>query len=158
MLFKILSMDHIDDWTRTVYLSVGLSLLLFLLMYWLAYQKALAGIFLQVIIFLVISFSLGFGTIFQCNCSLDSSQPQTFKAKVLKMDANNSGKGSSYFLTLSPWGAKTQANRVDVNLNLYHQLNVGDSVQIHYWPGLLHIPWYSVSPIALTATPQPEAQ
>jgi hypothetical protein len=144
MMVKSLFIYHIDDWARTAYLSLGIASLICLLLYWLAYQKKLASVFFQLTIFLLISLPLGLGTILQCNCSLDNSQPGIYHAKVLKMTADHTGKGSSYFLTLTPWGAKTQATKVDVNIDLYHQLNIGDSVEIHYWPGLLDIPWFRI--------------
>jgi hypothetical protein len=86
-----------------------------------------------------------FGLIAQANSLLDYSSPQTFQVAVVGKHIS-SGKNTSYYLHLDPWGPQTSATQVTVPASIYSSSATGQQVCVSLHPGALRIPWYAVAP------------
>jgi hypothetical protein len=72
---------------------------------------------------------------------LDASAPQTVRATI-ESTFVSSGRATSYYLRLPPWGPRLKPNSIEVSETLYNKLDAGDSVCIDLRRGALSIPWF----------------
>lgn len=79
------------------------------------------------------------------NCEYDRSVAHVWPTRVTNK-RSTSGKTTSYYLELTPWGKYTANNEVSVDRALYRSVNIQDSVNVYLLKGTLGIPWYIVSP------------
>jgi hypothetical protein len=86
-----------------------------------------------------------FGTYVISNCLFDKTEPEIFKSEVTDKEIS-SGKSTSYYLTLKPWGPRTETERVSVAKDDYEATDKGDTVDIYLRQGLLKTPWFYVVP------------
>jgi hypothetical protein len=84
-----------------------------------------------------------FGTYVVSNCLFDNTEPEIFKSEVSDKEIS-SGKSTTYYLKLKPWGPRTEAERVSVTKVEYEATDKGDTVDIHLRQGLLGTPWFYV--------------
>jgi hypothetical protein len=84
-----------------------------------------------------------FGAYVISNCLLDKSEAEIFKSEVTDKEIS-SGKSTSYYLTLKPWGPRTETERVSVTKDEYEATVKGDTVDIYLRRGLLKTPWFYV--------------
>jgi hypothetical protein len=94
--------------------------------------------------FLLFGASYGYGLTAQADTLLDNSTPQTFQVPVVGKHIS-SGKNTSYYLHLDPWGPQTSATEVTVPASIYSSTVTGQQVCVHLHPGALRIPWYAVA-------------
>ena len=133
--YSILSFEHV--WPNALLISLALTGLLFL-------KKnkrkkeyyALAGL-------AFVMFGYGFGTTIHINCFYDASKAEVYSTKVLDKHISN-GKTTIYYLNLGPWGPQKEAEEVSVDEALYHRTELGETVNVYLFEGLLDIPWYAV--------------
>lgn len=92
---------------------------------------------------IIISAIYGFGSVMSVNCTFDKSAPAIYKAEVLNHRIE-SGKHTSYLLTLTEWGPMHEQKEEDVGRYLYNKVSIGDTVKIYFRPGLLKAPWYDI--------------
>lgn len=78
------------------------------------------------------------------NCYYDNTIHVSYKSKVLSKRIS-SGKSTSYYVELTAWGKQTENNEIDVGKERYYSINIGDSVSIDMYNGLLSVPWYDVT-------------
>ena len=91
-------------------------------------------------IFLFATF-YAFGVAAQADELLDRSTPQVFRVAVLSKRVS-SGKSTTYYLRVEPWGPKQDANDVSVPGRLYGVVLPKQTVCINLLQGALKIPWY----------------
>lgn len=118
--------------------------IIFAAVYFTGLNRSITGVTTQVIAMVVLSAIYAFGGIISINCTFDKSTPVIYKAKVLDHRIE-SGKHTSYLLTLSEWGPMHQQKEEDVGRNLYNNISVGDTIKIYFRSGLLKGPWYYVT-------------
>lgn len=97
--------------------------------------------------FLVVAsilFAYSYGSIITLNCMYDNSEPSIFNAEVLGKRIS-SGKSTTYYLELTPWGQRKEVEEVPVSQGLYEQLENNDMVNIYFMRGYLNIPWFIVT-------------
>jgi len=87
----------------------------------------------------------GFASTLQINCALDIFPGQIYKVAVLDERIISSGRRNSYYLKLSAWGPTETGKEVEVRRRVYDRVDVGDSVNVVFKQGLLHIPWFIVT-------------
>ncbi|RZL04578.1 MAG: hypothetical protein EOO62_20945 [Hymenobacter sp.] len=85
----------------------------------------------------------GYGATLTSNVAFDASKLTTYQAQVLAKH-KTTGKTTSYYLRLSPWGPRKASEDVAVNVSYYGIPVVGDTVPIATRPGWLGIPWFQV--------------
>lgn len=94
-------------------------------------------------IFLFIA-AYSYGTVVSLNCTFDTSEPEIFNAKIVNKRMN-SGKTKTYYLELTPWGSRKEAEEVTVSKQLYDSLYTNDPVSIYFMKGKLDIPWFEIT-------------
>jgi len=65
---------------------------------------------------------------------------QRYKIKALI----SSGKSTTYYLELTPWGQQKDIEEVSVSKALYNKLEQNDKVNIYYMKGQFDIPWFEL--------------
>lgn len=96
---------------------------------------------LSIAIFL---FAHSYGLIVCLNCEYDHSRPQVYVSRILDKHMS-SGKSTSYYLKLSPWGPQKETDEIDVTKRFYDKNEINQTVNIHFKKGRLNIPWYIVT-------------
>jgi hypothetical protein len=102
-------------------------------------SRPTASIFL-----LLLMFAYGYGVVVEANGLLDHGKPQVAAVLIDAMHID-SGKSTSYRLTLDPWGPYPATNTVDVSRSLYNSVRPGDVVCANLFPGALGMRWYVVT-------------
>lgn len=100
--------------------------------------------YLTIIGFSIFMFGYGYGAVVTLNCMYDKSEPKTFNATILDKRIS-SGKSTTYYLELTPWGQQKEIDEVSVSKDLYNNLNKNDKVNIYYMQGKFDIPWFEVT-------------
>ncbi len=100
--------------------------------------------YFSVLVIASILFAYSYGSIITVNCINDNSEPVVFNAKVLSKRIS-SGKSTTYYLELTPWGVQKDIEEVSVSKELYEQLESDDLVNIYFMKGYLYIPWFVVA-------------
>jgi hypothetical protein len=83
----------------------------------------------------------GFGITIEANALLDHSPGVTYSV-VVEGQHINSGKTTSYYLDLAPWGPKSGANELQVSKRTYQAIQRGDIANVELRQGALGVNWY----------------
>jgi len=92
----------------------------------------------------LLAFGYSYGSVVILNCYYDSSVPEMYSAKILSKRMS-SGKTTSYYFKLTPWGPQKEIDEVSVSKDLYGELNEGNDVTVYLNQGRFGVPWYSVT-------------
>ena len=84
----------------------------------------------------------GYGSVVAVNCVFDEGQPVRHRVKVLGKHYS-SGKTTTYYLHVSPWSPRTEAEDITVSEKYYDQVQPGTTISIYLLPGQLGIPWFT---------------
>lgn len=103
-----------------------------------------AKYFVTILSFLMFAFAYGYGAVVTSNCAFDTSSPQMFSTTIINKKKTESRKFDSYDLYISPWGIKTEIQKVSINKDLYNQLQEGDEAAVYVFKGKFDIPWIVV--------------
>jgi hypothetical protein len=98
----------------------------------------------QCVFILIFACAYSFGAIVVTNCYYDRSVPQEFRVEV-KDKSISSGRATTYYLRLDPWGRFTEEEDVSVSKRLYKKTQTGDQVHVYLQKGKWNIPWYWVT-------------
>jgi len=85
----------------------------------------------------------GYGATVNLNGVLDTSPHTTLHADVLNKHTVH-GKGTSYYLTLSAWGARTASQDVSVSARVYNGHSIGSQATIDMRKGFFGMPYFFV--------------
>ncbi|TXK47539.1 hypothetical protein FVR03_09090 [Pontibacter qinzhouensis] len=96
-----------------------------------------AGIFMTIAAY-------GYGAVVTVNCVFDTSAPEFYEAEVTGKRIST-GKTTTYYLELTPWGPQTEADDVSVSKELYELVDSGDEVSVYFMKGYLGVPWFMVT-------------
>jgi hypothetical protein len=86
----------------------------------------------------------GFSATAAYNCTFDEARPAVYQTKVLGKHYS-SGKTTTYYLKVAPWGPRTEAEDVTVTEEYYDRIQPGVTTQIYLMPGKLQVPWFTVA-------------
>jgi len=75
------------------------------------------------------------------NCYYDKSSPTIFHVAVTSKRVS-SGRSTSYYVSLSPWGQYADGNEVSVSQSFYKYVSEQDSLSVYLKYGKWGIPWY----------------
>jgi hypothetical protein len=123
--------------------ALGVSALLFVVFYIRGISRPMGTVWLQLVFMGVMALLYGFGAVREVNCGFDASRAQVFSARVMDHRVQG-GRGKSYYLTLGRWGPVTEENDVEVQREVYHAIQIDDTVRVELRGGLLGIPWVVV--------------
>lgn len=94
-----------------------------------------------IISFLIFFIPAAFGSIVYLNTFFDQSAPQFFKTTVSDKRIS-SGKSTSYYLVVSPWGPEKSRRSISVGKRKYDVAAITDTVRMELHQGALGLPWY----------------
>jgi len=83
----------------------------------------------------------GYGTTVSLNGINDKSTSINYSAVIIYKHIST-GKHTSYYLKLSPWGPRTTEKDVSVSKDLYNSVEIKDSIKVYEKKGALDIPWF----------------
>jgi len=87
----------------------------------------------------------GYGVIIAANCMLDNSIPSHYETTVCDKRMST-GKLTTYYLDLNPWGTLAEAQEVKITRDEYESIQKGDSIVVTQHAGYLTIPWIEITP------------
>ena len=134
--------DYSNVWPTTVVITLAFLFVLLIKQQEITFNKKVH--YLTVSCLALFLFAFSFGTVIHINCYYDNSEAKYFTAKVLDKRIS-SGKSTSYYLQLSPWGHQKEADEVSISKGLYNRFEVGEEVDIYFRDGKLEIPWFIVT-------------
>ncbi|MCC5932067.1 MAG: hypothetical protein JJU28_22670 [Cyclobacteriaceae bacterium] len=134
--------DYSNAWLTSTIIALALLFLLLIKQKEITFKKKLD--YLTVSSLALFLFAYSFGTVIHTNCYYDNSEPEYFTAKVLNKRVS-SGKSTSYYFELSPWGQLSEIDEVSVGKGLFNRIEIGDEVNIYFRTGKLDIPWFTVT-------------
>ncbi|HWN74879.1 MAG TPA: hypothetical protein VNO13_03995 [Candidatus Udaeobacter sp.] len=85
---------------------------------------------------------------------LDHSAPQILQAEVIHKRIS-SGRSTTWYLRLTPWGPPDHPAEVSVHSSLYNSVQPGQTVCVYLYPGALKIPWFEVAHCSNELSPHP---
>jgi hypothetical protein len=100
--------------------------------------------YFTILVFSIFMFGYGYGAVITLNCMFDKSEPETFNATILSKRIS-SGKHTTYYIELTPWGLQNEIDEVSVSKDLYNKLDQNDKVNIYFMNGQFGIPWFQVT-------------
>lgn len=83
-----------------------------------------------------------YGLIVAADTLPDRSPASTFTTNVIGKHIS-SGRSTSYYLHLAPWGPVEHTNSISVSSKIYHNTEIGDEICLALHRGTLHQPWYT---------------
>jgi hypothetical protein len=93
---------------------------------------------------LFVSLPYSFGLAVVVNSMADRSKPDTYEVPVTGKHTE-SGKSTTYYLELSPWGPLNEPNNLSVSSAMYTDTAAGDAVCLALHSGRLHAQWYQLT-------------
>lgn len=92
---------------------------------------------------LVLAYS--FGAVVTANCTWDNSTTSVYHAQVTGKHIS-SGKTTTYYVSLTPWGPQKEVDDVSVSKAMYNRLHAKDDVSVYFRQGWFGIPWFFITP------------
>ena len=93
------------------------------------------------IVMVMLSGSYGYGLVTSGDTLPDHAKPERYSVSIVGKHTT-SGRSTSYYLDLAPWGPIQDENRLGVSKRLYDAAGVGDLTCLELHQGYLHAPWY----------------
>ena len=86
----------------------------------------------------------GYGLAVAADTVTDKSTASTYVVPVTGKHIS-SGRSTTYYLELAPWGPIENSNRISVPHSFYNDTQPGDQVCLALHDGRLHAPWYQLA-------------
>jgi len=86
----------------------------------------------------------GYGLIVVADTLADTSKSDTYSVPVIGKHTT-SGRSTSYYLDLEPWGPIEGKNEISVSSTIYDQVSRGDQICLGLHQGRLRAPWYQLT-------------
>jgi hypothetical protein len=87
----------------------------------------------------------GFGLVAICDTLFDHAQPSPYQVQIVNKHTV-SGRSTSYYLDLAPWGPLHEVNKLSVTHDIYDAADPGDVICLEEHPGALRAAWYEMVP------------
>nr|WP_295867948.1 hypothetical protein [uncultured Chitinophaga sp.] len=94
-----------------------------------------------IISFLIFFIPASFGSIVYLNAFFDRSTPQFFETTVSGKRIST-GKSTSYYLVVLPWGPEKSGRSISVGKSKYDAAAINDTIRMELHRGALGLPWY----------------
>jgi uncharacterized membrane protein len=134
-------LEYKNLWINVCIISLTLTGLLVLWTKEIKFKKVIDYITILSLAGMILCYS--FGTFVLSNCLFDKSKPEIFKSEVTDKEIS-SGKSTTYYLTLKPWGPRTETEKVSVTKDEYEATAKGAIVSIYLRHGLFNTPWFYI--------------
>jgi hypothetical protein len=141
LVIRALFDTHIFAWQDMLLATIAATAVCMLIM-WLAVGELRASAATTgVIALLMVPYAYGAVTL--GNMELDYGVPVPYEAKVMGSHIS-SGKTTSYYLKLGPWGPRSEADDVDVGREYYKRGSHRETVCVYLYRGAFGIRWFQV--------------
>ena len=100
--------------------------------------------FAQSLVFLLFIAAYSYGLVAEVNSLEDKGPSKVFTATVTGKH-ESSGKTTTYYLSLSPWGPRKKEDDVNVARSFYERSQVGETVHVYLKNGALGGQWFFVT-------------
>jgi hypothetical protein len=140
-LFDFEILDHGNLWIEAGTVSIAVMTVAVLTSKQFSF-KTLTSAF-TIVFFVAFFYAYAISSMIIINCRFDSSDYQAFEARVLDKETSG-GKTTTYYLDLTPWGPRTEHEKVSVGRHGYERANVGDTVEVYLYKGRLKAPWFEL--------------
>jgi hypothetical protein len=130
--------SQVLDWETLLMTIVAVAAACTLVMVWLV--RELRG---SVLIFGAFMLAYAYGVVAVANVRFDRGEPQVFVAQVLGAH-ESSGKTTTYYLDLGPWGPRKSAEEVEVGSAFYASGSRRETVCVYLYRGALKARWFEV--------------
>jgi hypothetical protein len=107
-----------------------------------------------IIALLVVAASYSFGLAIVADTLLDKATASTYIVPVTGKHLT-SGKSTTYYLDLAPWGPLQEPNKISVSSSFYSDISAGDEICLALHPGRLHAAWYHLAACPAEPAQQP---
>jgi hypothetical protein len=134
--------DYSKVWLPTAMITAAFLFVLMIGNKEFSYKKAKD--YLSLVGAVIILAFYSYGVLISLNCVFDSSKPEIFTASVLSKRVS-SGKTTTYYLELAPWGPQEKVEEISVDEVVYDRVDEGENVNVYFKKGTLDIPWVVVS-------------
>jgi hypothetical protein len=141
LLIRAMFDTQIFDWQDMLLATIAATAVIMLVMWWAMGELRASASSTAVIALLMVPYA--YGALALANRELDASQPAPYVAKVLGSHIS-SGKTTSYYLKLGPWGPRNEAEDVDVGREYYGRGSRQETVCVYLFRGALGIRWFEV--------------
>jgi hypothetical protein len=141
MLFDFEVLDYGNLWSMAAAIAVGLVVTAMWTSNEFSVRSWVSGF--TVSFYTIAFYGYAIGSLVIINCYFDASAYETYAAEILGKEVS-SGKSTTYYLDLSPWGPRTVHERVSVGHNAFDRANVGDTVEVHVFEGRLKAKWFEI--------------
>jgi len=98
----------------------------------------------SLLVLVVTAAAYGYGAGMQIDAQLDSSPPTTYAVRVLDKHVS-AGRQAFRYITIEPWGSRTENSKERVSARLYDQTEIGGMSCVRLHRGAVRIPWYQLS-------------
>lgn len=134
--------DNTHAWLPSIIITVALTALLIIS----SRQENMKQrkTFIAALAMSIFLLAYSYGTVITLNAVYDLSPAQVYKAAVIKKRIS-SGKSTTYYLAVTPWGPEVAGDEVTVSKELYNTTSINDSVNIYFKKGRFSIPWFEVA-------------
>jgi hypothetical protein len=99
---------------------------------------------LYLLVALIFGLMYAYGVVIEVNCLKDRSQPKTCTARVLDKCISSSSRSHTYYIKVTPWGARAAAEEISIAKSLFDRISVKDEIAIRLKEGYLGIPWFTL--------------
>jgi hypothetical protein len=140
-MIRALFDTHIFAWQDMLLATIAATAVCMLIMWWAVDELRASAATTGVIALLMVPYAYGAVTL--GNRELDASEPVAHAAKVLGSHVS-SGKTTSYYLVLGPWGPRKEAEDVDVGREYYERGSHRETVCVYLFRGAFGIRWFEV--------------
>jgi FtsH-binding integral membrane protein len=106
---------------------------------------------LAVLLFYAASYSFGLATV--ADTVADRTRASIYFVPVTGKHVS-SGKSTTYYLRLAPWGPLDKPNDISVSRGSYYYMQSGDQVCLGLHPGWLHAAWYRLANCPVQSAPE----
>jgi hypothetical protein len=89
----------------------------------------------------MLSGSYGYGLVTSGDTLPDHGKPERYSVSIVGKHTV-SGKSTTYYLDLAPWGPIADENKLSVSRRLYDAASIGELACVELRPGYLRAPWY----------------
>lgn len=101
--------------------------------------------YLNALVLSLVFFAYSYGALVITNCFYDRSNPEVADAVVTDMEMSRGSKSNTFYLYISSFHRKQDAEQVSVSRQLYEQVEIHDTVEVHTAAGLLGFPWFIIA-------------
>lgn len=135
--------SRIVHWQQVMAVAVLITVVLLLL--FIFAMMVAGGISSLLLVCMVpVFYGASYHLVLQENRLLDKSDLRRYSVEIVDKEKDSRGKYKMYYFTLAPWREQPEGYRMKVSGLLYEDKKVGERLQLYYYEGAFHMPWFEI--------------